>query len=163
MMVPDLIILLCVLAQPNAGTKSFIASFQSSGKWSKDEWLEYTGKFPPLVEFTVCHWEKVQYFSTGINTVWAYCLFATKNESRMKCVEVFHRGNSIPSTVGGNTDFVGWINGWTDSTIYADFINVSYRHREWNHFCWSYSSITGINKAYHNGKLINTISLMEGY
>ena len=48
---------------------TFKVEFQSSGDWSKDEWLEHEGKIPQLSEFTACHWEKIIYFSQDINTI----------------------------------------------------------------------------------------------
>ena len=65
-----------------AGEKSFVVSFQSSGKWAKDEWIEYKDPIPSFNEFTACHWEKINYFSSQINTVWSYCLYLTKEDTK---------------------------------------------------------------------------------
>ena len=154
------ILFLCVSLILAKSENSFIASFQSSGEWLKDEWIEYNHEIPLLTEFTACHWEKVQYFSEQINTVWAYCMFVTKDDSKMRCVEVYYL---FSSNIGGNIDFKGWFDGWSDEALYIEFKNVSYRHRAWNHFCWSYSGKTGMNTLYHNGQLVGTISLLDYY
>ena len=52
---------------------TFIASFQSSGKWTADEYLEYNGNIPALREFTSCHWEKAKFFSEKESLIWSYC------------------------------------------------------------------------------------------
>ena len=150
------------LAKPLSST--FIASFQPSGQWSSTEWIEYKGKIPALTQFTACHWEKLPFHSVEINTVWSYCHYMTKTDSRLKCVELYERpGSQLTSSVGKDIDLVGWIDGWTDYTIYIEFLKIPYKHRRWNHFCWSYCGATGINKAYHNGELIGTVSLLDTF
>ena len=69
---------------------SFIASFQSLGHWSKNEYLEYTDNLPELKEFSVCHWEKTQFFSKELNTIWAYCHQNSENGKKdIKCFYFF--------------------------------------------------------------------------
>ena len=46
-----------------SSTRSFVVSFQNSGGWSTEEWVEINKPIPLLKEFTACHWEKLQYFS----------------------------------------------------------------------------------------------------
>ena len=62
------IIIIFVLLPPIADSKGFKVDFQSSEKWSSDEWMEYKGHIPvnsKFTEFTVCHWEKLNYFSAS--------------------------------------------------------------------------------------------------
>ena len=153
-------VFLCHLMDINNSEKSFIASFQSSGKWSPNEWMEYKGNIPSFFEFTACHWEKGHYFSGQINTVWSYCLYITKDDPKMKCVEVYYL---LSSNLGSYIDFKGWIDGWYDETLYIVFKKVPYKHRAWNHFCWTYSNTTGISSLYHNGKRIGRFSLLDEY
>ena len=154
------VVLLCYLFDTNRAEKGFIASFQSSGKWSPNESIEYTGNISTLIEFTACHWEKMHYFSGDINTVWSYCVYIRKDDSKMKCIEMYY---TISSDIGAYIDVMidYWKDEWTDETLYSVFKNVPYKHRAWNHFCWSYSSITGNNILYHNGKPTGVVNLID--
>ena len=149
---------LCRMVHLIAGEKSFIVSFQSSGKWTKDEWIEYKDPITSFNEFTACHWEKIKYFSAQINTVWSYCLYLTQEDTKMRCVEVYYL---ISSNIGRNIDFKGWIDGWSEESVYIEFKNILYNHREWNHFCWTYSNKSGINDLFHNGEKIASIDLSK--
>ena len=79
------------------GERSFISSFHSSGKWNEDEWIEYKDDIPSFNEFTACHWEKIKYFSEQINTVWSYCMYLTKDDPKLRCLEVYYL---ISSNIG---------------------------------------------------------------
>ena len=48
---------------------TFIASFQPSGDWSSDEYLDYTGGIPALEEFSSCHWQRTASFSEETGTI----------------------------------------------------------------------------------------------
>ena len=61
---------------------SFIASFQPLGDWSETEYLEYKESLPELKVFTVCHWEKTQFFSEQLHAIWAYCQQNSQNMIR---------------------------------------------------------------------------------
>lgn len=125
----------------------FTVSFQSSGGWSTNEFMEYTKEIPPMKEFTACHWEKLKYFSVDYVIVWSYCGIHTTNDESMSCVQFYYRGNV--ATANKHIDLYGWLKG-------EEILGHSerYKHRSWNHFCWSYSSMTGENKFYHNGHII---------
>ena len=140
------------------GGRSFITSFHSSGKWNKDEWIEYKDDIPSFNEFTACHWEKIEYFSDQINTVWSYCMYLTKEDPKLRCLEVYYL---ISSNIGRNIDFKGWIDGWTEESVYIEFKKVPYHHQRWNHFCWTYSNQTGMNNLYHNGEKISSVDLKK--
>ena len=148
------------MTYPSTGENSFIASFQSSGKWSKDEWLQYTDTIPSFNEFTACHWEKIRHFSDQINTVWSYCFYLTEEDQKMRCIEAYYL---ISSNIGRNIDFKGWIDGLSDESLYIEFKKVPYHHHAWNHFCWTYSNTTGVNNLFHNGQKISSVNLMETY
>ena len=140
---------------------SFEVILQSSGSWSKDEWIEHSGRIPELKEFTACHWEKLMYFARHSNDIWSYCILRATNKEKLRCLQFAHKGNL--TSAYRSVIAYGWLSGWTDQPIGINFPVYSFRHRAWNHFCWSYSSITGINKAYHNGKLIGTVSFVDEY
>ena len=135
-----------------ATTTSFYVPFQSSGKWSKDEWIEYQGDIPALKELTECHWEKLTYFPEGYTTIWSYCSSRTKTLTGLKCVGVLNYG--IYSEANRNINIAALFEGWTERFINVTVDVKPYRHRTWNHFCWSYSSITGVNNFYYNGRAI---------
>ena len=109
-----------------SATSTFVISFQSSGGWSADEWVEYSGKIPRLEEFTSCHWEKLRYFSPDFMTVWSYCVADTNNKANMKCTQLYYSGNS--TTTNQQVILGAWLDGG-----YGDFhVNIeSYRHRTW--------------------------------
>ena len=69
---------------------SFIASFQSLGHWSENEYLEYKNNLPEIKVFTVCHWVKNDFFSERFNTIWAYCQHQSKNDTVLRCIEAMY-------------------------------------------------------------------------
>ena len=135
-------------------TKSFILSFQESGGWSTEEWAKYKGKLPLMKEFTSCHWEKIRFFSADVMTVWSYCTAQNDSGINMTCTNLEVRSN--PATAGRQVIVSGWLQG---GQAYVEANVDSFRHRTWNHMCWSYSSITGAHKFFYNGKLIHTLSI----
>ena len=155
------LLLLPLFAFEHISSKNtFKVEFQSSGYWSKDEWLEHEGKIPQLWEFTACHWEKLIYFSKALNVIWSYCMVKTRSPEKLNCVQLFYSGNR--TTANRGVIFHGWFSGWTDETIDIKLQVNDFSHRSWNHFCWSYSSITGINQLYYNGMLVAEALIDEG-
>jgi hypothetical protein len=143
-------------------TNSFIANFQKSGQWSSKEVLEFKGSFLSTVEeFTACHWEKLSYFSSGINQIWAYCEEADQSNGRLRCIQAWTEADN--STGGRDVHYEIYIDGWTATTIYIRFEISPYLHRSWNHFCWTYSSTSTTNKLYHNGRLVGTKSNFDAH
>ena len=133
-------------------SNTFIVSFQSDGSWSTDQWMRYNPKIVNVKkEFTVCHWEKLRYFSTSINSVWAYCYITSDSDTKLKCWQLYHYTNF--NSVGRNIDLVGQS---LDLEVIAEA--VPFRHRQWNHFCFAYSSNKKVGKLYYNGELIKQVS-----
>ena len=94
-----------------ANESSFIASFQSSGHWSKNEFLEYNDSISELKEFTACHWEKARFFSEQYNVPWSYCQYLSHTdqiENKLRCVEPAYLYPSTSGKVGFVTLFEGW-------------------------------------------------------
>ena len=141
--------------------ETFELRFQSSGKWSKDEWAEHKAKIPPLENMTVCHWEKRQYLSVAADSIWAYCSIKTSTDSGMKCVQLLSEGNVVAAN--RKIGYRAWFSGWTKGTITSLHPLNYYRHRAWNHVCWVYSGLTGISKLYHNGILASEKLLVTRY
>ena len=137
-----------------SATSTFVVSFQSSGGWATDEWVEYDVEIPRLEEFTSCHWDKLRHFSVDFMTVWSYCIADRNNNANMNCTQLYYSGNGTSA----NQQVI--LSGWLDGG-YGEFnINIeSYRHRNWNHICWSYSSKTGINKFYYNGHVVGNVAI----
>ena len=130
-------------------SSTFVVSLQKSGGWSLDEWVELEPPKEPLAEFTACHWEKLRYFSTEIMSVWAYCI-ANKNEmNNINCTQFYTTGNH--TTMNQQVLLLSWING---GPIEYHVNLEKYRHRTWNHMCWSYSIVSKENKYYYNGDFI---------
>ena len=142
--------LVCLVASDN-----FIVSFSNPRNWSKEEWVEFTGNIPSLKEFTTCHWEKLMYFPENFTPVWSFCVQMSVENKDIKCVGVFSK--AIHYSANRDIIFGGWFQLWGNTTLRITVKIQPYRHRTWNHFCWSYSSLNGSNKFYYNGKLIEEI------
>ena len=138
-------------------SSTFMLSFQEPGVWSTKNWAEYDKDIPLLEEFTVCHWENIRYFSSDLMNVWAYCIHDRVQTHNMNCTQLYSSGNG--STSNQQIVLVGWVGGGATHNE----VNIeNYRHRSWNHICWSYSSISQMNKFYYNGKLIGIRSMVQG-
>ena len=140
---------------------NFIASFSDPKHWTKEEWIEFTGDMPNLKEFTVCHWERRMFFPEHYTPVWSFCAALTNNAKDLKCTGGYSRG--IYSTANRDIVFGGLFEGWTNTTVDMAVKIPSFRHRTWNHFCWSYSSQTGSSKVYYNGKFIKEVLFKDRY
>ena len=154
-------IVVIMLCGVEANGKGFKVSFQYDGNWSSNEWVEYQGTIPRLEEFTVCHWERLHYFATSYTVVWSYCSILSKYKAPFRCLGVYSTG--IPSSANRRINIGVWLGGWTTPAISALAEIRNYRHRTWNHFCWTYSSIKAINKLYYNGQLISNLSIHSGH
>lgn len=132
--------------------KTFIVKLQSSGTWSKDEVVKYEGGVTELKEFTSCHWEKDVYFAIRSTSIWSYCFFELDNDSDWKCVKLYYRGDR--KFANRDLNFSGYFYGWTNISLDIIFPVNSFRHRTWNHFCWTYSSLTGRSEFFYNGNMV---------
>ena len=133
------------------GENGFIASFQTSDSWSTDEWMEYEKEISKMKEFTTCFWAKIKHFPADYVAFWQYCGVEASNQvpKSMECVQFYLR----PNVDSGNRhmDIYGWVQS-NEVMVNSE----RFKHRSWNHFCWSYSTQTGKNMFYHNGHLIGT-------
>lgn len=137
--------------------KSFKVDFQSSGIWSKDDTLIFKGKIPRLNEFTSCHWELDKYFASELTNIWSYCFSEVKADGNMKCIHFYHQGDRRVASRG--VIFGAYFYGWTEIGIDVKIEVRSFRHRAWNHFCWTYSSLTGKSSLFYNGYLVGDFNL----
>ena len=137
---------------------SFLISFQTNGGRSTNEWVEVIKPIPTLKEFTACHWEKIRFMSSDIVSVWAYCIAYRNQLNDINCTQLYSK--RTPETNFKQLTFVAEIYQ-QDSWIRIPFKVDNYRHRTWNHICWSYSSIQKMTKLYHNGKLIASESIND--
>ena len=137
-------------------TQSFVVSFQDSGDWSTNEWGKYKGEIPELLEFTTCHWQKIRYFSEDIMNVWSYCRTQDPSGRKINCTQLYQRDN--PGTAGRQIILGGEILDKAES--YETNVN-SFRHRTWNHICFSYSSLKQNVKFHYNGKLLEIKSVSK--
>ena len=144
-------------------SKTFSISLQSKNNLSLDTWANYKGDIPSLKEFTVCHWNKVSYFSSAIDTIWNYCYTRTK-DSTLWCLTM----NYILLDSYANRHVL--LEAWISNNVIRKEI-IPFPHRKWNHICWTYSTITRNNVLYFNGKEIMHITtprkekmeFVEGY
>ena len=137
--------------------KSFVVEFQSSGVWSKDEFVTFNGKIPTLKEFTSCHWERDTYFAISSTNIWSYCYHEKNGENSMKCAQLYYQGNR--RVANRDVIFGGYFYGWTKIVIDIELPVKNFKHRTWNHFCWTYSSLTGRSSLYYNGALAADVTL----
>ena len=142
-------VLICLIFQHGYAQSRFIASFQTSESWSTNDSMEYSKEIPALKAFTTCFWAKIKHFPADYIAFWQYCgvVALDKESPSMECMQFYLR----PNVASGNRhmDIYGWVQS-NEVTIYS----TRFKHRRWNHFCWSYSSQTGINIFYHNGYLL---------
>ena len=130
-----------------SASPTFSISLQSERLLSLEGFARYEGNIPRLEEFTVCHWDKIQYFSPAYNNIWNYCYTKTSNSS-LFCIQVGYA--LLPETANRHTI----ISAWFGTTGVIEAKVVPFQHRSWNHICWSYSRLTKENSLYFNGKLL---------
>ena len=123
------IVLLAVLDETEA-INSFVVSFQSDADWSTDHWMRYNKEITGIEkEFTICHWEKLRYFSTDVNTVWTYCYERLETSTKLRCWYFDHKINY--QSGGRKVELVAGSPSWS---IRPDALK--FRHRQWNHICF---------------------------
>ena len=152
------LLLTCVPFEGNkvlAAENSFIASFQSdiNGPISaaSNVWFEYKNKISPTKEFTICHWIRIKFFNFKYSAcLWSYC--TEKNEGdKMKCLRLCING--ARTTANREVVLLGQIAS-NQGTKYASNVVKKSIHRTWAHICWSFSSVDGESKFYHDGDFI---------
>ena len=146
-----LYIILHIFLASTKADKYFEVVFQEGGKWSPEALVEYQGHIPSISEFTTCHWEKLQYFGTRENAIWAYCKINSARDKKLDCIQLYSRG--LRATAYRSISYNVWIPGiGANIEIRLD----NYRHRTWNHVCWYFSKETGINTLFYNGNLVES-------
>ena len=146
------LILKQALVTCNESTSGYEVSFHSTGIPSAHEWMEYRHKIPKqILEFTVCHWVNIKRFAEEQISIWSYCdLFNHTNS--LNCFRLSY--SPILSTANRYVSMI--------AEIYSTKISgnvIPFHSRKWNHCCWAYSSVTGNNTLYFNGKLIKSIKI----
>ena len=132
--------------------ESFLLAFQKSKGISEHEWAEYDGDIPHMKGFTVCYWEKLHFFNGKTHNIWAYCTIEDASAG-LDCIQ-FGLGRDLQSA---GRDVVLELSAQRG---FAQYVTISpFKHRTWNHFCWSYDSLSGENKIYANGVLHQKITL----
>ena len=137
--------------------KSYRVDLQSSGIWSKDETIIFNGQIPNLKELTSCHWERNTYFAKDITNVWSYCFSESIGEENKKCIQLHHQGDRW--VANRDVIFSGYFYGWTATPININFEVKGFKHRTWNHFCWTYSALKGDSSLFYNGNLVANVDL----
>ena len=102
--------------------RAFSISLQSQKSLSINHWAKYEDRVTKLPDFTVCHWDKMSYFSTVINTIWSYCYTKTANSS-LWCIQMDYA--LLFST--GNRDVL--LTAWLENHILSGKI-VPFPHRK---------------------------------
>ena len=139
-----------MVASSNA-MDTFIVSFQSQGTKSINHWMKYNKMINGFEkEFSACHWQKIRFFSLGMNAVWSYCFILQESDNDLKCIQLVQKTSS---DAGRNVDLWAFISR-VGREIRVD--SIPFKHREWNHICFIYSSIEKMAKFYYNGKLLGS-------
>ena len=143
------------------GAETFTISFSNPHEWSPEQFVAFPTNIPELKEFTACHWQRDVYFAEGFSPIWALCSAGSKDDDGFKCFGVYTDG--LASTANRHIKFGAWFEGWQNRNMDIAVNIDSYRHRRWNHYCWSYSSHAGISKFFYNGMLIEELDLHKEY
>ena len=133
--------------------KSFEMLFQSSSYWSANEMAEFKGPIPTLTEFTICHWEKLAYLSERNSNIWSYCYQNGKEQAKMNCIQVYSMGDQ--ASYNRNIVYALWIDT-KELKKDIQFKVSRFGHRQWNHVCIIYSTLTSSSSIYFNGVFIET-------
>ena len=132
--------------------ESFLMAFQKSKGISKHEWAEFNGEIPHMKAFTVCYWEKLHFFNLKPHSTWNYCTIKDAS-AELDCIQFWLKRDILSA----GRDLVI---GFSAQRGFADYVTVRpFKHRTWNHLCWSYNSISGENKIYANGILLGKKTL----
>ena len=93
-------------------TEFFEIIFNEDGKWSPEAIAEYRGDIPTMTEFTACHWEKLKYFGTRSNAIWAYCKTNSSEDILLSCIQLY----SKPTQATGyrSISYNIWISGMSN-------------------------------------------------
>ena len=81
----------------------------------------------------------------------------------MKCVQLYYQGNR--RVANRDVTFGGYFVGWTNIVIDMQLPVEYFKHRTWNHICWTYSYERNWHRIYINGELkagkINVTNLIS--
>ena len=62
-------------------TASFQKDIQGSSSATTDVWIEFSKHIPSTMEFTTCHWTKIQFYNLKTAaTLWSYCTIKNPGE-----------------------------------------------------------------------------------
>ena len=138
-------------------TESFVVSFQEGIKnidyHVDNQWMEYTGEIPSIKDFTACHWMNIRYFSKELMPIWSYCMIRDEKERNdTDCLQISFI--PVPESANRNVKtqiFLPWyrIKGRVNKATHI--LLKPFKHRSWNHVCWTYSSNPQCHRVYYNG------------
>ena len=148
---------LCITISLCDSEKTFLVSFQTEGKISTEAWMKYKENITGIdEEFSACHWERIRYFAVEVNAIWAYCFIFSESDINLKCIQIYHYASTSAKR---NVDLGIHLEVVTGNVVTVASVmshSIPYRHREWNHICFTYSSIKNVTQFYYNGKPITT-------
>ena len=115
----------------------------------QEQWAEAKADMPTLTELTLCHWERLSYFSHQISSAWSYCVKISEALGGINCFQYDIQIDQKEHQGGKNINFhVEFQNSSED--VYVRMAN--YKERQWNHFCWRVDS-NGSNVLFLNGDI----------
>ena len=90
--------------------------------------MKYKGKVNGIEkELTIYHWEKLRYFSTEINSVWAYCYLKSSSDTAIKCLQLYLETDFVSG--GRKVNLIVSSDSWS-----VESKKLEHLHRQWNHF-----------------------------
>ena len=135
----ELMLIIYIIWHLNALVSSestFVASFKSdstnSERFNTEKWGRYVGEINGAMNFTACHWEKLQFFASEYNPVWSYCTEKVSSRSSdgkgddIRCIQLYTTSDT--ATWGNKVNLMGWL-----ENIEVKTTMKHYHHRQWNH------------------------------
>ena len=82
----------CLFVHLHTACLSKVLRFQHgrAGAYSTSEWAELKGPLPHLSAFTVCHWERLAFFSVRDSCQWAACYKLSADPADHHCTQFWY-------------------------------------------------------------------------
>ena len=161
----QLCLLIHVLGGTSASKDFFVTTFQDGIKnidiHDDQQWMEYTNEIPDITDFTACHWMNIRYFSKELMPIWSYCMIGYNNNDT-ECVQISFEPLKESRNRNLKTEiFLPWyrIRGRKNKDVELHL--KPFKHRAWNHVCWSYSSKLQCHTLYYNGVKVDEECMKE--
>ena len=110
---------LFVIFSPSNLSKILRFQFGSNGQYSTEEWAEFKGKMPHLSAFTVCHWERLEFFSVRDSCPWAACYKVVNEEADHHCTQFWYNRDA-----GSGGRYIKAAGGFGDNSYGGKLVDI---------------------------------------